>query len=57
MDEGGEIFDEYGEHITIPAFWRMVESKKGEKHNHAKDYPDGSWLDDEGNSFSSGYFS
>lgn len=57
MNGGGEIFDEYGEHITIPAFWRMVESKKGEKNNHAKQYPEGSWLDEDDNSFTSGYFS
>lgn len=57
MYKGGEIFDEYGEHITEPAFWRLVESKKKEKNNHAKQYPEGSWLDAEGNSFSSGYFS
>ena len=55
--ENGEIFDEYGEHITIPAFWRMVESKRGEKNNHAKQFPGVNWLDEDGNSFSSGHFS
>ena len=33
------IFDEYGDEITMSEFMDMVETKKKEKHNHAKEYP------------------
>lgn len=65
-----KIFDEYGDSITFEAFRELVEKKKGEKYNHAKECRDGNseimgpycsaqgqFLDDEGNSFSEGKFS
>jgi len=53
---GNRIFDEYGKEITINDFVKMVESKKifngKEADNHAKLYPQDSFLDKDNNSFS-----
>lgn len=55
--KNGTIIDEYGEVETYEEFWKMVEDKRKASSNHAKEYPDGNWLDDKGNSFSSYEFS
>jgi len=55
--DGIKICDEYGEDISLKDFIKLVNSKKNEKHNHAKEYPEGSFLDPEGNSMSEGEFS
>ena len=47
----GLIFDEYGNSINYDEFCEMVEAKKTENRNHAQQYPEHSWLDSEGNSF------
>lgn len=52
-----KIFDEYGKEISLKEFKEMIENKTKEKHNHAKEYPEGSFLDEDGNSFSWGDFS
>jgi hypothetical protein len=60
----GKIVDEYGEEHTKEAFWAMVERKK-DGLNHSKEMEKDcrymsvspNWCDDEGNSFSEGYFS
>jgi len=51
------IYDGYGDEVTLEEFKDIVESKKKEKHNHAKEYPEGHFIDEEGNSFSEGDFS
>jgi len=33
------IIDEYGQEITQDDFWKMVQSKQGEKLSHAKEHP------------------
>lgn len=52
-----KIFDEYDEEISLEEFKKLVESKRNEKHNHAREYPKGCFLDSEGNSFHKGEFS
>lgn len=52
-----KIFNECGEEITSDNFIELVNSKKSARHNHAEEYPEGSYLDPEGNSFSNGEFS
>lgn len=52
-----EIYDEYEKKISLNNFKELVKSSKNEKHNHTKEYPEGSFLDEEGNSFSEGEFS
>ena len=51
------IYDEYGDTISLEDFKKLVESKRNSFHNHAKEYPQYSWLDKEGNSFSDNEFS
>jgi len=61
----GIIKDEYGEEIDLKKFKELIENKKNEKFNHTiycqKEHPEHAirdcWLDEEGNSFSSGEFS
>lgn len=63
-NENGIIKDEYGEVKSVEYFKDLVESKRNAKMNHtiyAKEkhpehYKRDCWLDDEGNSFSRGYF-
>ena len=54
------IYNEYEEEITYDEFTQLVLSKRIEKNNHAivcKDNEyDKSFLDNEGNSFTEGYF-
>jgi len=57
LGEEIKIFDEYGDELTIVDFKDIIENKKKEKHNHTKEYPEGHFLDEEGNSFSEGEFS
>ena len=56
LEGNGKIFTEYGEEVTLEDFKELVNYKSGGK-NHAKLYPDDSWLDNEGHSFSSYEFS
>jgi hypothetical protein len=55
--EKAKIFDEYENKITLCKFKKLVHGLKGEIHNHAVEYPEGSFLDTEGNSMSNGEFS
>lgn len=55
--KNGTIINEYGETETYDGFWKIVDDKRKADSNHAKEYPDGNWLDDKGNSFSSCEFS
>ncbi len=58
LEAGGKIFDEYGEETSLDDFKAMVERKRDSPHNQALEYPDRfNFVDDEGNSFSLGYFS
>jgi hypothetical protein len=57
LEVGGEIFDEYGRKVSLEDFKAMVEDKKNAPHHHAREYPQGSWTDPEGHSFSGGEFS
>ena len=50
------IFDEYGKKVSLKEFKKLVESRKDAEHNHAKEYPEGSYLDEKGNSMSEGEF-
>lgn len=52
-----KIFDEYDREISFEDFKNYIDSKKKEKHNHAKEYPEGCFIDQEGNSFSEREFS
>jgi hypothetical protein len=66
---GGEIFDECGEKLSLDEFKKLVEGKRPkewlpENLNHTTycrinhpEYARECWLDEEGNSFSSGEFS
>ncbi len=56
-NKGIKIFNEYNRKISLKKFKELIEAKKLEKHNHAKEYPEGHFLDEEGNSFSEGEFS
>lgn len=52
LAKGGAIFDEYGESISHDEFWAKVDSKRKEKHNHARECPsEKTWIDRNGNSF------
>jgi len=61
----GIIKDEYGDEISLEKFKELVEEKKNAKKNHTiycrKSCPEHAkrdcWLDEDGNSFSSGEFS
>ena len=53
----GIIVDEYGKEESYDDFWKMVDDKSKAEHNHAKEYPDGNFLDAEGHSFSTYEFS
>jgi len=55
--EPGYILDEYDKPISVGGFKNLVEAKKDEKHNHAKEYPENCWLDDEGHGFHDAEFS
>lgn len=52
----GKIFDEYGRIWTLGDFKAKVEAKQGGR-NHAREYPQYSWVDEEGHSFSEAAFS
>ena len=54
---GTKIFDEYDREISLVDFGKLVDSKKDEKNNHAKQYSEGSYVDKEGHSMSEGEFS
>ena len=56
MDNNAKIKDEYGEEISLETLQHYVFIKR-DGSNHSKEYPDGNWLDEEGNSFSSSEFS
>ena len=52
------IFDEYDREVSLKKFKDLVESKRNEEHNHAKEYSGGgSYVDNEGNSMSPHDFS
>jgi len=52
------IYDEYGEKISLEMFKKIIETKRSEPNNHAKEYPEsGSYLDKDGNSMSPYEFS
>jgi len=51
-----KIYDEYDEEISLKRFKEIIESKKDEKHNHAREYPEGNYLDEEGHSMNTGDF-
>ncbi len=62
LDAGGEIYDEYGDRVTLDEFKALVQAKQSEPRNYAiycqPRYPGlDVWLDAEGYSFSGGYFS
>lgn len=62
LETGGEIYDEYGDRLTLEEFKQLVEIKKGAPNNHTiycrTHHPDeDSWLDNEGHSFTNGGFS
>lgn len=57
-NERAVIFDEYNENHTLSWFKDLVESKKNNQLNHAKENSDGgSYLDHDGNSMSPYEFS
>ena len=63
LESGGFIQNEYDETISLKDFKELVEDKKDSKLNHTtecKEYYSSSthqtWLDNDGNSFSSGEF-
>jgi hypothetical protein len=57
LGAGGRIVDEYGDVVTLDDFKGMVERRRTSPHNHAIEYPDGSFLDPDGHSFSVHEFS
>ena len=57
LGAGGSIIDEYGEIISLEDFRKLVDEKRNSKHNHALEYPEGNWTDDDGCSFSDNEFS
>lgn len=58
LEKGGEIYNEYGEKISLDEFKQMVKSKKNSANNHAAQYgSDRDWADPEGHSFSGHEFS
>lgn len=52
----GMIVDEYGETWTTDDFIQKVHGKATAAHNHAREYPQGSYLDADGHSFTTGEF-
>jgi hypothetical protein len=52
-----KIFNEYGEEVSLIQFMEIVECHKSANYNHTKEYPEGSFLDEDGNSFTKGDFS
>ena len=55
---GGTIVSEYGEIYSLDDFRKMIaECHRPGNRNHAREYPSGSWIDNDGYSFSSGEFS
>ena len=57
LAKGGTIWNEYGKQHTIEGLTLLILCKVTEPHNHAKEYPDDCWLDDEGHGFSDSNFS
>lgn len=55
--KGAMIQNEYGTTFTLDQLLVIVEQKRLSHHNHAREYPTGSWIDTEGNSFSEQDFS
>ncbi len=53
------IKDEYDDEISYKDFFKMIYDKQKDKNNivHATLYPQNNWIDDEGFSFSSDWFS
>ncbi len=56
LERGGEIYDEYDRIVPLDEFKVLVMHKAMEKLNHAKEYPDDCWLDDEGHGFQDSNF-
>jgi len=54
---GVVIKHEYGDVVSLEKFRKMVESSADAARNHAREYPNGSWLDEHGCSFSGYEFS
>ena len=54
---GGIIMDEYNQIIDYDDMVSLVETKENNDKNHAKIYPCGCWLDDDGHGFSGYEFS
>lgn len=53
----GKIFDEYGMWCQYDDFLALVQELSCNARRHADEYPEHSWLDNQGHSFSSGVFS
>ena len=51
------IYDEYGTWVKVEELMEIIMHKRQEKHNHAKEYPSGYSLDNDGNSFNRSDFS
>lgn len=52
------IQNEYGDKISNNDFFEVVNSKQNDDNqNHAKLYPEGNWVDEDGYSFTGGIFS
>lgn len=56
LSAGGRIVNEYGDVETLDDFRSLVANKRNGR-NHAREYPDGNFLDPEGHSFSEREFS
>lgn len=48
----GKIFDEYERELSFAEFKKIVEDRGDNLLNHAKEHPEGCFLDDKGYSFS-----
>jgi hypothetical protein len=57
MRRGSKMQDESGNIITLEEMILVADMKRHEKRNHAKEFMDGSWLDNEGNAFIGNDFS
>lgn len=51
------IEDEYGRAVSLTDFFNKVYSKQSEPYNHAIEYPEGCYIDDDGFTFKEGEFS
>ena len=51
------IYDEYGDEVRFSELKELVKVKAKEENNHADQYNDGNWIDDDGHSFSGTEFS